>query len=206
MAKKPGRPKTNNNDDQQPIRNLTPEEQAISSRVEAQDPFVNIRETDLVDFSLAANPMDLHPIAQKLQDEHKYAFRWCTEDPKRVDQLTRAAQPPLKWGIVTRSSLPEMSSEVDDLLGCVRVLDQMLLFKPWAHHAVVQREKQRLAGASDKEGSIESRHGEQTDQGEMYAKKSKLNESNPYKIGGGDQVMASEETISNDFGDLVVDE
>ena len=203
---KPGpKPKTNNND-QEPRRNLTPEEQAIASRVEAQDPFEHIREADLVDFSLAANPMDLHPIAKKLQDDHKYAFRLCTEDPKRVDQLTRAAQPPLKWGIVTRNSLPEMASEVDDLLGCVRVLDQLLLYKPWAHHAAVQREKQRLAGASDKRGSIESKHGEVTDQGEMFAKKSQLNESNPYKISGGDEVMASEEAISNDFGELVVDE
>lgn len=198
--------KQTNNNDQEPKRNLTPEEQAIASRVDAQDPFEHIREADLLDFSLSANPMDLHPIAKKLQDDKKFAFRWCTEDPKRVDQLTRAMQSPLKWAIVTRNTLPEMAGEVDDLLGCVRVLDQLLLFKPWSHHSIVKREKERMAGASDNKGNIESRHGETTEQGEMFAKKSRLGESNPYKIGGGDQVMASEETISNDFGELVVDE
>ena len=223
MDKRTKEYKQNNKDDQTtppntPRRILTPEEAALSSRIEADDTkWMTIREDELNDFDLAANPMDLHPIARKLQDEKKYAFRWCERTARRADELTRTIEPPLKWGIVTRTSLPKMAHLVDDVLGCVCVLDQMLLFKPWHHHAVVKAEKNRLAKMKDEGGGTEAWAAKGSNYG---AKKSGLDaqgmeEKNPYKITGSDDIQvvpgATDEKgelvyEGEDLGDMVVDE
>lgn len=221
MADKRGpKPKIKDDNPITPRRVLTPEETALVSRIDSQEPdcFGAITEDEMNDFSLMSNPMDLHPIARKLQDDKKFAFRWCTRTAQRADELTRAAQAPLRWAIVTRNTLPEMSELVDDILGCVCVLDQMLLFKPWAHHQIVKNAKAELADVKDKSAGPEA--WKQQDRGEGYefvGAESSLEGRNPAKIQGGDDVQTVEgltdedggmlvDSGSSDLGDLVVDE
>lgn len=130
---------------------LTQEQKAIRERVSAQDTsWFTISEHDMNDFSLMVNPMDLHPnypVAAKLQEEKKYAFRWAERTPRRIDELTRSVSPPMRWAVVNRDTLPEMAEQVDDVLGCVCCLDQLLLFKPYSHAMIVKEQKQRMADA-----------------------------------------------------------
>jgi len=141
---------------QQPNPNtLTPEQSAIAARVAAQsndDEWLHVSEDDMNDFSLSTNPWDLPKEAKKLQDEKRFAFKFAERTPSRIDQLTRSQQPPLRWGIVNSVQLPELAHLVDPITGGVCVGGQILLFKPWAHHAKVKGAKQRLV-----DGNAEAR-------------------------------------------------
>ena len=147
-----GRPKLNEtaNVQETATATLTPEERSIVERVSNQDTeWFGLTESDLNDFSLANNPLNIsnYPVAAKLEREKKFVFRWCERTPGRVDALTRSAQPPLRWAIVNRQTLPEMSEYVDPVLGCVCCLDQLLLFKPYAHAMMVKKSKNELSEA-----------------------------------------------------------
>jgi hypothetical protein len=137
-----------------PTDNLTADQRAIVDRVTSEDTsWFAIGEESMVDFSLSVNPMDLKanfPEAHKLQTEKKYVFRFCERTPTRIDELTRSAQPPLRWAIVNRQSLPELTERVDPILGCVCCLDQMLLFKPYSHHIKVMEARNRSKEAKTK--------------------------------------------------------
>ena len=191
------RPKSNNNDQAQRAV-LTPEQQAIAERVAGQDTdWFTIGEESMNDFSMMINPMDLipnYPEAAKLQDEKKYVFRWCERSASRVDQLTRTAKPPLKWAIVNRQNLPEMSEYVDSMMGCVCALDQILLFKPYSHAAIVNKAKAEMAKARTRAPEQKVQH---EDVEVMTGPK--------HKIGSNDVVTYQDER-TEDLGDLVVDE
>ena len=206
------KPKTKN----QIPAHLTPDERAIAERVQAQstgnvDDWFTLTEDDLNDFSLMANPFDLPPEAKKLQDEKRYAFRYCERKPQRIDELTRSVTPPLRWMLVTRNSLPEMAKYVDDILGCVCKYDQALLFKPWAHHEMVKAEKQKLAEAVDQSGNLSGkREAIQSQRGDDV----RTFVGSEYKIGSRDEVMEAEEIMdsslgvsddASELGDLVVE-
>lgn len=182
---------------------LTPEEAAISSRIESESTdWFDITEDDINDFSLMANPLDLQPEAQKLQDEKVCAFRFCERTAKRVDTLTRSVAPPLRWAIVNKTTLPVMGKYVDDILGCVCVLDQMLLFKPWNHHAIVQKAKLDLAENLDVSGQLEALAAKAPDGVEIMV-------GTDYKIGSRDEVQYEDDADAGDtadLGDLVVAE
>ena len=189
------RPKKDNTDRK---TELTPEMRGIAERVAHQDTdWMTIREDQLNDFSLMINPMDLepnYPEAAKLQKEQKYVFRWCERKPERVDELTRSVNPPLRWGIVTRDSLPEMKRHIDPLLGCVSCLDQLLLFKPFEHAMIVRRAKNEMAEAKAR-GPKEK----------VQADKVETLTGEQFKIDSRDEVQY-EDTRGEDLGDLVVDE
>lgn len=184
--------------------NLTPEQQAIKARVDAQeklkaDPV--IREDELNDFSLMKNQLALPDKAKELQDKKIYAFRWCTRTPDRIDYLTRSMRPPERWGIVTRTTIPEMEKEVDPMLGCVCRLDQALLYKPWQDHARVQRAKMELADAGLNTGTLEGKKHQmqsKTDGVEVMA-------GEKHRIGGGDEIMGEDllSAADSELGDLV---
>ena len=144
---------------QQPSSNtLTPEQQAIAARVAnegADDGWLHITEDQMNDFSLSVNPWDLPREVKKLQDEKRYAFRYCERTPARIDMLTRSQAPPLKWGIVNAVQLPELAHLVDPITGGVCVGNQILLFKPWAHHAKVKEAKARLADGAARSQSLD---------------------------------------------------
>ena len=178
-------------------KTLSPEMQGIAERVAGQDTdWFSIGEESMNDFSMMINPMDLDPNfpeAAKLQKDGKYAFRWCERTAKRVDELTRSVNPPLRWAIVTNDSLPEMKRHIDPLLGCVCSVDQMLLFKPWAHALMVRKAKDEMSDAK-------ANSPKQSVQGE----KVEVTTNRASKIGGGD-VVQYEDTRS-DLGDLVIEE
>ena len=166
---------------------LTSTETAIAERAATQDDgWFHLTEDDLEDFSLMQNPLDLPPEAAKEQNEKRLAFRWCERTPERVDQLTRHAQPPLRWAICNRNTTPFLKPYIDDLLGCVTSLDQVLLCKPWSHHMMVQQAKQELANVQDRSGTLSGKKDQIAREGtEVY-------EGKQYRIGDRDEVMADE--------------
>ena len=174
--------------------NLTPEQQAIASRSTNQEKLKRppIREDELNDFSLMKNPLDLPEAAQKLQDKKIYAFRWCTRTPERIDELTRTVTPPLRWGLVTRTTLPDLEDLIDPMLGCVCVVDQALLYKHWEDHVRVQKAKMELAEAGLNSGSLEGKKH----QSESRDEDVKVFTGPDHKIGGSDVIMGDEA----DFG------
>lgn len=185
---------------------LTPEEKGIFERVSRQDTdWFTLTEADLNDFSLSVNPLDLkdsYPEAWKLQVEKQYAFRWCERKPSRADELTRSISPPMRWAIVTRTTLPQMEQYVDPVLGCVAQLDQMLLFKPWSHHEMVIRAKRELADAKANAGKMDSVASRRAPDNV------RVRSGEDQQIRSGDIVEYEDTSIdqSHDVEDLVVDE
>lgn len=177
---------------------MTPEQQAIAARVAADgtdDGWLHISEADMNDFSLSVNPWDLPKDAKKLQDERRYAFRFCERTPSRIDQLTRSQAPPLKWGIVNATQLPELAHLVDPITGGVCVGNQILLFKPWAHHAKVKEAKARLAEGASRSQSLDGAALKlSSGDGKISA-----TTGDSAKIGARDYVVAAEDP--RDLGD-----
>lgn len=192
------RPKLNNDKQITPKAVLTPEQQSIAERVASQDTdWFTIGEESMNDFSLMINPMDLmpnYPEAAKLQDEKQYVFRWCERTAQRVDELTRSVNPPLKWAIVNRNNLPELERHVDPMLGAVCCLDQILLFKPFAHAEIVNNAKRDMA---------EAKYRAPTEK--LNVDKVEVKMGGDAKIGSNDEVTYQDERTDG-LGDLVVDE
>lgn len=200
---------------------LTSEDQAIVERVTKQDTdWFHIREDELTDFSLMNDPLELPLVAKNLRKREKYAFRWCERTAKRVDQLTKSVQPPLRWAIVNRVNLPELKDQVDDILGCVIRLDQVLLFKPYSHFRMVQAAKEDLAKAQDASGGVEAARHKSRDGMHFKASRRKTegDEASRLEISSSDEIMGGDEIDSmvdsqmgvtgdsTDLGDLVVNE
>ena len=198
---------------------LTSDEQAIAERAAKQDTgWMAIREDELNDFSLMTNPLDLMPEARKEVDEKRFAFRWCERTSNRIDQLTRAAQPPLRWAICTRTTTPFLKSYVDDLLGCIVTLDQVLLYKPWHHFQLVQNAKAELADIQDASGTLAGKKREiedKDDDVEVFADEGIKPRHAKFGVKGSDQVLVDEAVAdkelgivddTSDMGDLVVAE
>lgn len=174
---------------------LTPEEKQIADLAAAQDTsWHTITESDMEDYSLADNPMALPPPAQKAQDDRKYAFHWAEASHKRIHQLARLANPPYRWSIVNRSTMPELAPWVNDQMGCVTREGCVLLFKPWHHHAVVMQRKHEAANLHEQGSGInkgKNRITERDDDVSVFTGKK-------FKIGAGDVVQ----TIQGDDGQV----
>jgi hypothetical protein len=180
--------------------NLTPEERAIAQRVANQDTEWHvIREDDLEDYSLSEDPYKLPVIAQKLQNEKLYAFRWCERTPERIDQITRTAPTYKRWTLVTRTTLPQLESEVDSILGCVCRGDQALLYRPWFYQENERRMKDELAEANYKAGSLEGKKQQIEDRDDDV----QVTVGDRAAIKSGDEIMYDE--AGADLGDLVAD-
>ena len=187
--------------------NLTPEQKAIADRADLQDKaWHTIREDELNDFSLMTNILDLPKAAVELQEKKIYAFCWRTRTPERIDELTRSVNPPLRWGLVTRTTIPELKDLIDPMLGCIPRLDHVLMYKPWAHHIIVQKAKMELADAGLNTGSLEGQKHQ------MQGKRDDVEvmTGQDQKISGKDDLMGEKlmADIDNDadgspLGDLV---
>lgn len=177
-----------------PAPALTPEQQAIAARVAEQatdDDWLHIREDEMLDFSLSKNMFDLPPEAQKLQDEKKYAFKFCERTPSRVDQLTRGLQPPLRWGVVNAVQLPELAHLCDPMTGGVCVGGMILLFKPWRYHQMVKDAKRNLSDGRVRSGSLDGAALKlSSPDGKVQAATGEA-----HKIGNRDVVMTAEDPI-----------
>jgi len=195
--------KSKKDDQEQPSnQTLTPEQQAIANRVQAEtSDWETIREDEINDFSLSISPLDLKhnfPEAWKEQIEYRFAFRWCERIDKRVDELTRGGHPVTRWKICTRVTTPFLSHYIDKMLGCIARLDQILLFRPWERHMIEKDAKNRLVEARVNSGKPENvALRSAPEKVEAY--------SGPeYKIGSKDEVQY--EDHREDIGDLVVEE
>jgi hypothetical protein len=199
MAKKQ---KTKDDNQEQSNQTLTPDQQAIFNRVEAETAeWETIREDQIEDYSLSISPLDLKhnfPEAWEKQNNRLFAFRWCERTEKRVDELTRGGHPVTRWKICTRVTTPFLSKYIDKMLGCVSRLDQILLFRPWERHMIEKNAKNRLLEAHANSGKPENMALKRaTEKIEAY--------SGPeHKIDSRDEVTY--EDIREDIGDLVVEE
>ena len=184
------RPKAEQEETRQ--QSLTPEQLAISERVSSQETgFFDIDVKSINDFSLMNMPLNLdpnYPIFANLQKEKKYVFRWCERTPEAVDKYTRSVAPPLKWAIVNRQTLPESEPHIDPILGCVCCLDQMLLFKPYAHAEMVKRAKNEISDARAR-----------TPKANLSRDKIDVVEGEKYKINGGDIVEYEDSRELSEF-------
>ncbi len=183
---------------------VTSEEAAIISRSESETvDWFGLTEGDLHDFSLMEDPLKLPKPCQKLQEEKVFAFRWCERTSKRVDQLTRSVGAPLRWAIVNMTTaktvglpietLKEIEEHFDTILGCVPCLDQLLLFKPWSHHILVQNAKRDLAENLDSSGKLKSHEAKSDESYQFMA-------GPEHKIGSGDDVQKIEGVTDDDGG------
>jgi len=181
---------------------VTPDQQAIRKRVEAESAeWEPITEESMNDFSLMINPLDLKdnfPEAWKEQVEKRYAFRWCERRDKRIDELTRSGHPITRWKLCTRTTTPFLAKYVDAIWGCVTRLDQVLLHRPWDRHMIEKRAKQGMAEARANAGKPENVASRRAGEGvEVY--------SGPeHKIGQND-VVQWEDTGSSGIHDLVAE-
>lgn len=186
---------------------LTPEQKGIVDRVVSQETdWFTIREDELRDFSLEINPLDLqhmYPEAWKMQCEKQYAFRWCERMAQRIDELTRSVSPPLRWALVTRTTLPPLAKYVDSILGCVACLDQALLFKPWSHHEIVKRAQTEMAEAKARSSGMDAIKDQRSDD------KTQIMTGKEFEIGSRDEVQyedSRDHQSADDLGDLVLEE
>lgn len=173
---------------------LTPEEAAIVSRIRAEDDtWKTVSEDEALDFSLAEDPFKLPEEAKRLQDEHKFRFRWIERTKERIDEI-RTLDIPKRWWIVNAATIPELARLVDPVLGCITKLDQMLVFKPHWMFDAEQAMKTQMADTKDQSGRLEGKHGVPVDDSgsEFLAGKK-------YKIGRGDEVQFHEtEEVAED--------
>lgn len=181
---------------------LTADERAIADRVmgDSDTSWHTITEGDMEDFSLQRDPMELPPPAKLRQEEEKYAFHWAQLEPRRIDQLTKLAEPPMRWSICNRMTAPWLEGYFNDALGCVVREDCILLMKPWHHHMRVKARKteqnkayELTSGLNRGKQKIAERDDLQTFDGPQY------------KIGKGDEVITDEAEMEmgEGEGDLV---
>jgi hypothetical protein len=139
--------------------NMTPEEKAIFSRVQAESSdWKTISEDEAVDYSLSRDPYDLPAPAKKLEKEKRFKFRWIVRTPARLDEI-RNKQVPFRWWIVNSTQPVGLvfGPFLDPNNGCVSREDQMLVFKPWWMYEKERAFKERLADAS---AGVEAKDGE----------------------------------------------
>ncbi len=167
---------------------LTTEEHAIAARVsKPQSDWENIKEEEMVDFSLSVDAYALPEEAQLLQNNKKFAFRFIAMTKKRIDQVTNWPHP-ARWEICNRNSHPELSKYFDPVHGAFQKEDQIMVYKPWAFHMRYQESKAKAAELKDQSRSLASKK----DRIERRADGSTRVEykvGEEHKIGGTDVVM-----------------
>jgi len=198
---------TDNQKDQFQNAAMTPDQQAILRRVEAESAeWEPITEESMHDFSLAKHPLDLKdnfPETWKEQSEKRYAFRWCERTEKRIDELTRSGHPVTRWKLCTRTTTPFLAKYVDHIWGCVTRLDQVLLYRPWDRHMIEKRAKDGYARAKADSGKAENVAMRRAQDGvEAYV-------GPEHKIGANDEVQYEDTRAfdgeSEGIEDLVVE-
>lgn len=187
---------------------LTPDELAIFHRVASEDKdWETIGEKSVVDFSLSRDPFELPPPAKQKVAEKKMAFRWITRNPARIDTV-RNQPVPLRWWLCNSTNTPFLQKHIDPILGCVCILDQVLVFKPWWMHEKEMALYRQMADNHDQGRSLLAMDGEvrETARGgeaEFIAKSrmsSDSRSSGRHEVRGGDIVEADEATIDAAMG------
>lgn len=177
---------------------MTPEEMAIAARVAAQsgnDWEHPVGEDSAIDYGrIGKDPFALPKPAQELKDRRKYAFRWITRKPERIDEIHNKPYP-FKWRICNRTTTPFLKDFVDPVLGCVCREDQVLVYKPWAWFEAEQEYKRGLADVTTQTGDLTTKHGQDAgDSMEWVSGKRSLEskKSNRVEVRGDDVPMLHE--------------
>ena len=176
-------------------KNLTAEEAAIFQRIQSEDRgWETIGEEEVVDFSLADDPFKLPKAAQVLQDAKKLGFRWITRKNERIDEV-RNLPVPRRWWIVNASTVPELEKDIDPVLGCVTLLDQLLVFKPYWMYEAENRMKHEMSDVRDQAGDLKGK-----DKITVDDSGSEFLSGKQYKIGGRDEVQFHESDKPDESG------
>lgn len=182
--------------------NLTPEEQAIFSRVaQESEEWRTISEDESVDYSFQNDPFELPPPALKLQKNKEFFFRWITRSSARMDEV-KAKPIPFRWWPVNLNQPVGMVFKpfIDPNNGCVSREDQMLVFKPWWMFEKERAYKQQLADTSDRSKNIESKDGQSRDNVDFVAGRRKDGKPMRQEVQGSDVVFRGEEEADSDMG------
>lgn len=182
---------------QQP-KNLTAEEAAIFQRIKSEDrEWETISEDEVLDYSLSDDPFKFPKAAIELMDAKKLAFRWITRKNERIDEI-RNFPVPRKWWIVNASTVPELADDVDPILGCVTLIDQLLVFKPYWMYEAENKMKAEMADTKDQAGDLKSK-----DKMSIDGSGSEFLAGKQHKIGKGDEVQFHETDKTDDEGSPV---
>jgi hypothetical protein len=177
--------------------NLTPEEQSIFSRVaQESEEWKTISEEESTDYSLQKDLFELPPPALKLEKNKEFAFRWITRKSSRMDEI-KSKPIPFRWWPVNLNQPVGMVFKpfIDPNNGCVSREDQMLVFKPWWMFEKERAYKQKLADASDRSKSIESKDGQSKDNVEFVAGRRKDGKPMRQEVQGSDIQFKGEEEV-----------
>ncbi|MFA5377528.1 MAG: hypothetical protein WC455_17385 [Dehalococcoidia bacterium] len=149
---------------------LTSSEAAIVARVIAErDDWKTIKESEVEDFALKDDPLAMPEPAKEMRKKKKFAFRWITRTPERMDEM-RTKDVPFKWWVCNAVNTPFLTDYLDPVLGCVSKMDQMLVFKPFWMFVKEQEFKNR----ADREVAgdyLKAKDGEKKGGGEFVAGK-----------------------------------
>jgi hypothetical protein len=169
--------------EQEKLKPLTAEEQAIASRISKSDESWRepITEEAMLDYSLSRDQYALPEEAAQKQNAREYAFRWVEKKTERIDLIT-SLPIPARWFICNRANTPFLEKHIDPVHGGVQRLDQILMFKPWRMHEAHQGKKMDLAALKDQQGTVETRHGMKDEKAEWMA-------GEQFKIGSRDEVV-----------------
>ena len=194
----------------EPLKAITPEEQAIAARVLGDSFDLSTGEDSIVDYAFyGRDMMELPPPAKKMRDEKKYSFRWVERKPARMDQVKNKPRP-FRWWLCNSTNTPFLKKYLDPVLGGVIREDCILMFKPWEDYEAEKAYKRSLADALDQSGNMLSKHGEVvTDTGVGFLAGKRSIESGAtmgHEIKGADIIMADDVDPgggSEGFGDMI---
>ena len=196
------------------IRAITPDEQAIASRVAAESrEWETIGEDSVLDYSLGRDAFELPPPAKAKYQAKQFSFRWIVRETKRMDEMRNKAVP-FKWWICNSTNTPFLEGYFDPVLGCVCREDQILVFKPWWMRDKEKAYKEGLAAQQDQTAMV-NKNGQSTDSGIEWraGKRSIDGREMGHEVRGADVVMADESIMDERAGirhssanDLVIEE
>ena len=173
------------------VKPITEIEHKIANRVSKDlGEWDDIKEEDLIDYSLSVSRWLLPKPLKKLQDEKKFAFRWIERTDRRIDEV-QGWEPPKQWRIVNRTRVPEIADLCDSGHGGIQAEDQILVMKPWHWHMVCQDAVLSKTKDQDASGTLKGKHG-RTEDLEPGVVRTEYVADASAKIGGGDVVMASD--------------
>ena len=146
--------------------NLTQEEAALFERIKAEGQdrdWERVTEDEALDFKLRDDPFPLPDFAKKFLDKRKFAFRWIERKKERIDEI-RSMSIPQKWWIVNASTMPECVDDLDPVLGCVCIYDQLLVFKPYWMSVKNRQMEEAYMEQKASEGDLKSKHHQVVDE------------------------------------------
>jgi hypothetical protein len=190
---------------------LTPEEQAIFSRVSSESrEWATIDPRATLDYSLAEDPFKLPEPALKLQKNKEFQFRWIKRSPERLDEVRNAPEIKRWWPVNSTQPVGKAFDKfIDSSTGAVHLLDQVLVFKPYWLWEKECDFKNRLANSRT---DVTAKDNQEKNDLRFSASKRKLGESRTRAEVSGEDVQFRGEadvygdSYSSDLSDMVVNE